>query len=88
MVLSFPQSSRGFNFNQKPEIEKFFTDSKIRQALELALKNDFKKTEQFLIQNKIDINRPGYLLATPMHFVLIWYRPKTSGGFPLGSYQW
>ncbi len=77
MILSLPQSSRGFSFSEKPEIEKFFTDSKIRQALALALKNDFKKTEQFLIENKIDINRPGYLLATPMHFVLIWSNEET-----------
>jgi hypothetical protein len=59
-----------------PQIDKFFKDPAAIEISTLAVKHDLERVKTVLASGQVDLNAPGYLWATPMHFAMVWSTPE------------
>lgn len=59
-----------------PQLEKFFTDPELIAVSRLAVNKNLSGVKAALASNKVDLNAPGYLWATPTHFAMVWSTPE------------
>ncbi len=59
-----------------PEVKKFFNDAATIELTQAAIEKDLAKVKTLLEKKNVDLNMPGRLWATPIHFVFIWSSPE------------